>query len=373
MSINNIILTTGGTGGHIFPAIAVAEEIRKRNPHAAILFLGSKYGIEADVVANAGFRFAGLPARGIMGKGLRGVVNALAMFRSVTSSLFLMRRLKPQAVLGFGGYAAFAETYAASLCHIPCAIHEQNAFPGLANKILGKRVDKVFVSMPGVTHFFPENKIIETGNPVREDIAHLATTYEERRQHKHNNPTKRLLVVGGSLGASAINTAMQHGMPKLLENTIEVWHQTGRQDYDSVRKAYREAGIEHVRVEAFITDMAQAYSWADIVLCRAGASTLAELTSVGLPSLLVPFPFAAQDHQRYNAQGMEKVGAAKILDQSLFAGDNVGHLLDTLYHMFDDAESLEAMSKAAYSIAKPFAAATIVDELATLITSAKRR
>lgn len=372
MTIENIILTTGGTGGHIFPALAVAEEIHKRNPKADILFLGSKYGVEADVVTKAGYRFAGLPARGIMGKGLRGVGNALAMFRSVTSSIFLMRRLNPQLVLGFGGYAAFAGTYAASLRHIPCAIHEQNAFPGLANKVLGKKVNKVFLSMPDAASFFPEDKIVETGNPVRADIAQMAATFEERRLKKTTRATRHLLVLGGSQGAGPINKGMAAIIHKLSEDTIEVWHQTGKNDYEAVRKAYRDAGVEHVRVEAFINDMAQAYDWADMVLCRSGASTLAELAAVGLPSLLVPLPHAAQDHQRHNARGMEKYRASKILEQSDFATDETV-LLTTICQLMHDEKALDLMGQAAYSLANPFAATTIVDELIKLLRQAKHR
>ena len=373
MTIENIILTTGGTGGHIFPAIAVAEEIRKRNPRAAILFLGSKYGIEADVVAKAGYRFAGLPAKGIMGKGLRGLSNGIAMFRSITSSVFIMRRLKPQLVLGFGGYASFAGTYAAALRNIPCAIHEQNAFPGLANKVLGKKVDKVFTSMPLAGSFFPEEKMIDTGNPVRGDIAHLAELYEERHGQKVQQNTKRLLILGGSQGATALNTAMVSMIQKLLENNVEIWHQTGKDDYELIRKAYREAGVEAVRVEAFITDMAQAYDWADLVLCRSGASTLAELAAAGLPSLLVPFPHAAQNHQHHNALGMEQQGAAKLLAQSAFEGEKWPVLFEMLLQLIGDKHALETMSQAAYTLAKPFAAATIVDELTKLLRQAKHR
>lgn len=372
MNISNIILTTGGTGGHIFPAIAVAEEIRKRNPRANILFLGSKYGVEADLLAKAGYRFAGLPVKGIMGKGIRSIGNCLAMFRSVTSAIFLMRRLKPQVVLGFGGYAAFASTYAAAFCGLPSAIHEQNAFPGMANKVLGKKVDKVFLSMPDTARFFPAHKIIDTGNPVRKDISHLAEIFEERRAEKAKQPTKRLLVLGGSQGATAINKGMTAIIQKLSENNVEVWHQTGKSDYEQVRAAYRDAGIEHIRVEAFITDMAQAYAWADLTVCRAGASTLAEVAAAGLPSVLVPFPHAAQDHQTHNAKGIAATGAALVMEQTLFAGDNAGKLFEAIINLYAEPDRLESMAQAANALAKPFAAACIVDELEKLVKNYKQ-
>ena len=369
MSISRIILTTGGTGGHIFPAVAVAEEIRRRNPSAMILFIGSRDGSEADIAANAGYDFAGLPVRGIMGKGLRGLCNLPRMLRSVTTSLFILGKVQPEVVIGFGGYAAFAATLAACLKGVPAAIHEQNSLPGMTNRTLGRFVDRVFLSMPDSRQCFPSKKTVSTGNPVRRTVVDLHESFEARlsvRRQAGKEAPRRLLIMGGSLGATALNNAAMTLIGDLANNNVEVWHQTGKNDYETVRKAYRDAGVSNARVDSFIADMHCAYEWADLALCRAGASSIAELTSVGLPAVLVPFPRAAQDHQRHNARYMEMGNAAVIMDQTSFAQGREQVLLSTVMEILNNPDKREAMARASYGLAQPYAAAAIVDNLETM-------
>ncbi|MDR2162268.1 MAG: undecaprenyldiphospho-muramoylpentapeptide beta-N-acetylglucosaminyltransferase [Desulfovibrio sp.] len=365
--MERVILTTGGTGGHIFPALAVAEEIRRRRPEAMILFMGGQYGPEGDIAAKAGLDFLGLPVRGILGRGGQGARAALGMIRGVRLALAAMRKFRPQLVVGFGGYAGFAGVLAARLYGRPAAIHEQNGFPGMSNRLLGKLAQRIFLSMPDAAGVFPAARSLMVGNPVRADIAALygragAAADQQRRP-------SRLLVMGGSQGARALNQGMLAAYPALMEAGIEIWHQTGQAEHEAVRAGYREAGAVRVRVEAFIADMARAYAWADLVLCRAGGSSIAELTVAGLPAVLVPFPLAAQDHQRHNARFLEGAGAGVVLEQERFAapGGDARALSGALLDILGDREKLARMAELSRAAAKPRAAADLVDGLEDLL------
>ena len=370
MGIERIILCTGGTGGHIFPAIAVAQEIRGRNPSAIVLFMGSADGVEADMVAKAGFDFVGLPVRGIIGKGMKGFTNALRMVAGILKARSIITKVQPQVVLGFGGFAAFAGTCAGGLAGRPTALHEQNSYPGLANRVLGKRVRKVFLSMPAAERHFPKEKCVHTGNPVRQNIGELYTTFAQRQKEK-NNTTRpmRLLVMGGSLGAAALNTVMGAVGAQFLDAGIEIVHQTGAAGYEAMRRTYRDLGMENIQVHAFMDDMGAAYQWADLVLCRAGASSLAELAVAGLPAVLVPFPHAAQDHQRKNALAAKEAGSAIVLDQNSISGTNTGHLATEVLSLLGDKSRLARMAEVAHAQAKPDATIAIVQELEAMATT----
>lgn len=411
--MERIILTTGGTGGHIFPALAVAEEIRKRRPGAMLLFMGGKYGQEADLAVKAGLDFVGLPVRGVMGRGLKGTGAALGMGRALFKALAVMRKVKPQIVVGFGGYAAFAGVLAGRIHGVPTAIHEQNAFPGVSNRLLGKLVDKIFLSVPDQAKVFDAQKSVLVGNPVRAGIAALYRDKQARLAAKNDSERKknrsyyggvdgpspfdiagraqpqpepeaerekvvnttvtrapRLLVVGGSLGARAINDAMIAVMNTLLEAGIEIRHQTGQADYERVRAAYRQIKAEGVRVEPFIEDMQKAYAWADLALGRAGASTLAEITAAALPCVLAPFPHAAQDHQRHNARWMQTEGAATVLEQKDFVRQPQ-NLAGALIELLFDPARLELMAVNSMRLARPNAAAELVDGLEALLLAGK--
>ena len=376
--MRRVILTTGGTGGHIFPALAVAEEITRRYPKARILFLGGQYGPEADLAARAGLEYVGLPVRGVMGRGLRALAAAGAMGLGVWRAVSVVRRFDPDIAVGFGGYAAFAGVLAARLCGRPAAIHEQNAIPGLTNRLLGHVVQRVFLSLPDTTGVFPARRCVPTGNPVRAAIVAAGATgaagAAEKGGVSRSAHSRRLLVMGGSLGARAINEAVVAALPTLRDAGVELWHQTGVADWERVRAGYKQAGISEARVEAFIDDVASAYTWADLVLCRAGATSVAELAVAGKPSVLVPFPFATHNHQLHNARHVADAGAALVVEQKDVAPGADGRpavapvsLDRVLVELLADRERLADMGRAARAMGRPQAAAAVVDGMEAIL------
>lgn len=373
--MRRVILTTGGTGGHIFPALAVAEEITRRYPKARILFLGGQYGPEADLAARAGLEYVGLPVRGVMGRGLRALAAAGAMGLGVWRAVSVVRRFDPDIAVGFGGYAAFAGVLAARLCGRPAAIHEQNAIPGLTNRLLGHVVQRVFLSLPDTAGVFPARRSVTTGNPVRAAIvaagAAAAVAVTEGGAAPRSVHSRRLLVMGGSLGARAINEAVVAALPALRDAGVELWHQTGTSDWERVRTGYKQAGISEARVEAFIDDVASAYTWADLVLCRAGATSVAELAVAGKPSVLVPFPFATHNHQLHNARHVADAGAALVVEQKDVTpgadGKPTVALDHVLVELLADRQRLADMSHAARAMGRPQAAAAVVDGMESIL------
>ncbi|WP_461208262.1 undecaprenyldiphospho-muramoylpentapeptide beta-N-acetylglucosaminyltransferase [Desulfocurvus sp. DL9XJH121] len=365
--MRRVVITTGGTGGHVFPALAVAEELRRRHPEADILFVGGCHGREREFAEAAGLRFLGLPVRGVMGRGLRAVGALWGLGRAVVRCWWLMLGFKPEVVLGFGGYAGFAPVLAASMRGIPCAVHEQNSYPGSANRLLGRWVDRVFLSFPDGHGFFDAARAEITGNPVRGALVDLGEASGETREGG-----KRLLILGGSLGARPLNKAVCAALGGLREAGFEMFHQTGEADLAEVRAAYEAEGWTgpDARVEAFIRDMAGAYAWADLVLCRAGATTVAELAVTGKPSVLVPYPLATHDHQTANARYLEKEGAAVILAQNLLGEVNLAKSLDTL---FTAPGRLTEMGRAARSLGRPRAAAVLADAVEALAEGKNRK
>jgi UDP-N-acetylglucosamine--N-acetylmuramyl-(pentapeptide) pyrophosphoryl-undecaprenol N-acetylglucosamine transferase len=353
--MNRVVLTTGGTGGHIFPALAVAEEIRSRHPDVRILFVGGSQGPEGRLAGEAGLEFAALPVRGVLGRGLRSVGALFLLGCSVVRALLLLSRFKPDVILGFGGYAGFAAVQAGSLMRIPTAIHEQNSVPGVCNRILAQRVDKVLVSFSGQRERFQGADVVHTGNPVRKAIRALR---EQRRA-----PGRNLLVLGGSQGAQAINEAVVEALPALKAQDVRIRHQTGPARFEEVRKAYARVYPE-AEVEPFIADMAAAYKEADLVLARAGATTIAELTVAGKPSVLVPFPYATHNHQFGNAKQLEEAGAAMTVVQSCLSEVRLGNMIGDLLSM---PEKLEEMAAASGRLGRPDAARHVVDQLEELL------
>jgi UDP-N-acetylglucosamine--N-acetylmuramyl-(pentapeptide) pyrophosphoryl-undecaprenol N-acetylglucosamine transferase len=352
--MRRVMLTTGGTGGHIFPALAVAATLRERHPGVEILFVGGE-GPEGRLAREAGLDFAGLPVRGVLGRGLKAVPALARMAASLFSALALVRDFKPQVVAGFGGYAGFCPVLAAWMLRVPTAVHEQNSVPGVTNRILARLAARALVSYPDDSRAFPSGKVLITGNPVRPEIAAQAQTKSSRVV------PSRILVLGGSQGAKAVNRVVVTAWPRLAGAGFELWHQTGSSDYESVSHLYR--GMDNVRVEPFIAGMAAAYDWADLVIGRAGASTLAELAVMGLPSVLVPFPHATHDHQSVNASYLSRAGAAVVVTEKDL---NAQRLAETVLGLMGDADKLTAMGRAALSQGKPDAAGLIADELLRL-------
>lgn len=350
--MERLLLTTGGTGGHIFPALAVAEALRRECPRARILFVGSDYGPEVRLAAAAGLEFEGLPARGFVGRGFRAAAAAGRMVAAFGRALGVLRRFRPQVVAGFGGYAAFAPMLAGRCLGVPCVLHEQNAVAGASNRLLGRLARRICLSLPQTAGFPPERCVL-TGNPVRAAVAAVG-------EMPRDFSGRRLLIMGGSLGAHALNEHVAAHLARLRAAGVEIRHQTGKADEAAVRAAYAAAGYDPACVSAFIDDMAAAYAWADLALCRAGATSVAELCAAGVPSVLVPFPFAAHDHQTRNAEALRDAGAALLVPQSAMSeADIVGVTLSLL----NDPGRRAAMSAAARRNARPDAAARVLREI----------
>ena len=348
------MLTTGGTGGHIFPALAVASELRAMHPGVEVLFVGGE-GPEGALARRAGLEFRGLPVRGVLGRGVKALPALARMASSLALALGVVRKFRPQVAAGFGGYAGFCPVAAAWMLGVPTAVHEQNSVPGVTNRILCRIADKVLVTYPDESRLFPSRKVVVTGNPVRAEIAGLMGTEPSRVV------PSRVLVLGGSQGARAVNRVVVTAWPRLAEAGFELRHQTGAADYEAVANLYR--GRPEVSVEPFIEDMAEAFAWADLVISRAGASTLAELACAGLPSVLVPFPHATRDHQTVNANFHAREGAAVVVAESDLTA---GSLTDTMLTLMGDADRLSAMGRSARNLARPLAAREIAEELSRL-------
>jgi UDP-N-acetylglucosamine--N-acetylmuramyl-(pentapeptide) pyrophosphoryl-undecaprenol N-acetylglucosamine transferase len=355
--LKRVVITTGGTGGHIFPALAVAEKIRELSPECKIYFLGGESGPEAALARKVGLEFKGLPARGVLGRGIKSLATVFWLSQSLIKSFMFLRSFRPEVVIGFGGYAGFVPVLVARWLGVPTAIHEQNSLPGVTNRVLAKRVDRVFLTFPDEHGFFPEDKVVLSGNPVRPEIVSLVA--KDSLPHARG---KRLLVLGGSQGARAINQAVTDCLGQLKAQGIMIWHQTGKRDFEEVNKVYARKYPE-ARVEPFIEDMAEAYLFADLVLCRAGATTLAELCVAGKPAILIPFPYATHNHQMTNAKVLERAGAAMILVQSYLEEINLALVVEDLLCAPD---KLQKMARAARSLARADAAEIIVEELEKL-------
>ena len=356
-----VVITGGGTGGHLFPALAVHEALRARWPEASALFVGAAGGVEAAILARRGYSFRGLAASKVSGAGLRGRAQAaLRLPGTVLQAARLLREFRPRVVFGVGGYASVSTVLAARLTRIPCVIHEQNAFPGLANRALGRLASRVAVSFVGTEQFFPAGRVKLTGNPVRAEIrAGNAGAARERLGLAPGIFT--VLVFGGSQGAHRLNLALQEALPELRaeRDHLQFVHATGEGDLPVVRDAYARAGIR-ARVDAFFEEMATAYQAADFVICRAGAGTVFELAAVGKPALLVPFPYAANDHQRLNAEAAVRAGAAWILLDQYCDGRR---LVASVRAAIAKPAQLDEMGRRAREMARPDAAERIVDLL----------
>jgi UDP-N-acetylglucosamine--N-acetylmuramyl-(pentapeptide) pyrophosphoryl-undecaprenol N-acetylglucosamine transferase len=346
-----VIFAGGGTGGHLFPGLAVAREFQKRDSMTEILFVGTEQGIETRVLPQEGFRLETIPVRGLKGRGMRGLLDAAwgipaGLFRSLS----ILRKFRPDLIIGLGGYASGPFLLAGKLLGLRCTIMEQNLRPGFTNKFLGRFVHRVFTSYRESAAYFPNGKVLETGNPVR-----WRQLPEVKRSEKFV-----LLVFGGSAGAHRINVVVVDAMQRLtdLAAGVQVLHQTGHADFAAVKGTYDSLPFE-AEVLPFIDNMDAAYARADLVLCRAGATTVAELTAFGKAAILVPYPYAIYDHQRLNAQALQARGAAEmILDQQL-SGELLAGRLRALVL---DRGRVERMAAEARALGRPEAATRIVEE-----------
>lgn len=345
-----VMIMAGGTGGHILPALAVARLLRERG--IPVLWLGSRGGMEVRMAPEAGFEIATVEIGGVRGKGWGTRLAApWRLLKAVLQAMTIMRAHRPRLVLGFGGFVAGPGGLAARALGIPLVIHEQNAIAGLTNRVLARMANRVLAGYPGA---FAEGAEV-IGNPVRPDIADLPGPDE--RMAGRTGPI-RLLVVGGSLGARALNETVPQALALLAPSERpEVWHQAGGKMVDEAHAAYGRAGVA-ARVEPFIADMAAAYAWADLVLCRAGALTVAELAAAGVGSILVPFPHAVDDHQTHNAAVLADAGAAELIQQHELTA---GRLAERLRALGKDRARLVEMACRARAQARPDAAQRVLD------------
>ncbi|MBS0589712.1 MAG: undecaprenyldiphospho-muramoylpentapeptide beta-N-acetylglucosaminyltransferase [Proteobacteria bacterium] len=343
-----VLIMAGGTGGHIFPGIAVAKELRARA--VPVLWLGSEGGLETTLVPQAGIELKTIAISGVRGKGIANLFAApLKICRAVIAAWKLIGSARPRSVLSMGGYVAGPGGIAAWLRGVPLVVHEQNSIAGATNRILAKFARRRLCGFEGA---LPRSAWV--GNPVRAEIGALASPAE---RFATRAVSTNLLVLGGSQGARALNTLLPEALALLPASTRpNVRHQCGAKFADEARRAYAQAGVE-ASVEPFITDMAAAYAWADFVVCRAGALTIAELCAAGVGSLLVPFPFAVDDHQTRNAMTMVDHGAAILTSE---ATADAQHLSDSILAQHD-RKTLLKMAEAARALAKPRAASDIAD------------
>lgn len=356
-----VVIAGGGTGGHLYPGLAVAREILARDPAAVVTFAGTARGLESRVVPREGFALDTIRSAGLKGKSPAALARGIALLpASALDAWRVVSRRRPHVVVGVGGYSSGPVVLLAALRGVPTMVLEQNAMPGFANRRLARVVDEVALTYDTARPWFGDKAFV-SGNPVRPGF--LAPAAERAAGGR------RVLVFGGSQGAHAINVAMIDAAPRLAaaEPPIALVHQTGERDVDVVREAYRRAGLE-ARVEPYLDRMDEEMAAADVVVSRAGATTLAEVTAAGRPALLVPLPTATDDHQRRNAEALAGIGAADVIDQRDLTGPV---LVARLLGLLDDPARRQAMAARSRQAARPDAARVIVDHLQALV--ARRR
>ncbi len=360
-----LIISGGGTGGHIFPALAIANEFRDRYPNAEILFVGAQGKMEMTRVPEAGYKIIGLWISGLQRKltwsNLSFPFKLIASYFKAGS---IIRRFKPHAVIGTGGYASGPIMLASTKNNIPSMIQEQNSYAGLTNKQLGSRVQRVCVAYPGMENFFPKEKVMFTGNPVRKDIINLDSKKDKALDHFAFSRNERtLLVLGGSLGARTINESILSGIDKLIDAQVQVIWQTGKMYYESVRAQVHNKDLKKIRIYDFLKQMDLAYAASDVVISRAGALAISELCLAKRPSILVPSPNVAEDHQTKNAMSLVNESAAIMIKDVEAKESLVSESLKLLY----DENQCDKLKENISRLAKPHATEEIVNEIEKLI------
>ncbi len=354
-----VVIAAGGTGGHMYPAIAYAKEFQRQDPTGTIVFIGTGKSLEHTILQQEGFQTASIRIEGLIGRRLLDKIRSLLLLPgAVGQALGILRSHRPDLVIGTGGYFSPPVVVAAWLLRIPRILLEPNAMPGLANRLLGPLANKVLVAFEEAKKFFSSSTVSVIGTPIRKDF--ILTHQPELPQR-----FSRLLVFGGSQGARAINTAMLEalGESQLMRDELTIIHQTGEDDVSRVQQAYESLAVK-ATVHPFIFNMAEELRKADFVICRAGASTLAELTALGKAALLVPFAHATHNHQEKNARVLEKAGAAKVLIQSELGGTRLMHEVEAL---MKDISELQKMSANSWSLRTVNATETMVRECLELV------
>jgi len=366
----HIMLSGGGTGGHIFPAVAIADGLKKAFPEARFLFVGAIGRMEMEKVPQAGYPIEGLPISGIQRKLTWS--NVAFPFKLIYSTLkagSILRKFKPDVVIGTGGYASGPLLHAASKKNIPTLILEQNSYPGLTNKWLARTVDRICVAYPGMERYFPQSKIVVTGSPIRKEIMKSTGNKEVGCSYFGLNPAlPTLLIIGGSQGAVKINMAITAALPMLVENGIQVLWQTGKNGYQQAMEVTKKSSApEHVLIKEFIQRMDMAYACADLIVSRAGAIAIAEIVAVRKPAIYIPLPSAAEDHQTQNARTLVDKEAGILIPEV----QAIDHLTTEIINLMKDAGKRRLMSKNLAFFDHPDATEAIVQQVIKLIQGGK--
>lgn len=352
-----VLFAAGGTGGHIFPAIAVANEVLRRDETSEVLFVGTARGLETRIVPEAGFQLSLINSAGLKNVGFVGKLKGVSVLpKSFIEARQIIRQFRPHVVVGAGGYVSGPVLLMAAIMGVPTLVMDSNALPGFTNRQLARFVDKAALTFEASLPYFGKKGVV-TGNPVRKEFFEVPP--------KQRSEVAHLLIFGGSQGARAINNAMADALPHLaeLKDRLTITHQTGEADFEKIRELYGRSDYPMADVRPFIANMFEEFARADLVICRAGATTCAELAAAGKASIMIPLPTAADDHQRKNAEALEEGGAAKMLLQADLNGEKLAELIRTT---IDDAEKLSAMEAAAKAMGRADAAectADLIEEL----------
>lgn len=362
---HKFIISGGGTGGHIFPAVSIANALKKRLPDAEILFVGALGRMEMERVPAAGYAIEGLPVSGFNRSNLlRNVKVIVNLLKSLYLARKIIRKFKPDMAIGVGGYASAPTLRAASAFGVPTLIQEQNSYAGVTNKLLAKKASKICVAYEGMEKFFPKNKLVLTGNPVRQDLFATAANTNEAYAFFGFDPTKKtILIVGGSLGARTINNSIIGGLKKLAASNVQVIWQTGKFYFENAKEASAKFASPKLLVTDFVSRMDLAYSIADLVISRAGASSISELCLLGKPTILVPSPNVAEDHQTQNALALVRKDAAIMIKDI----DADKQLVEKALELVNNEVVLDELKQNILKLAQKDAAERIVDEVMKLI------
>ena len=357
----NILLSGGGTGGHIYPAIAIANELKERNPKANFLFVGASDRMEMEKVPQAGYKIIGLNISGLQRKlTAKNIAFPFKLLQSLIKANKIIKKFQPNIVIGTGGFASGPTLFMASKKNIPSVIQEQNSYPGITNKLLAKKAEKICVAYDGLDKYFPKEKIIKTGNPVRQDLLEISNKRNEAIAYFRLDKNKKtIVVIGGSLGARVVNQTIEKNLKSILKNDIQIIWQTGKLYFEDYKK-YDE--IMGVQTHEFIQKMDFLYAAADVIISRAGAGSISELCIVGKPVIFIPSPNVAEDHQTKNALSVTKNDAAIMIKES-----ELEKFENTLLNLIKDEEKQKILSRNIIKMALPDATKNIVAEVEKLL------
>ncbi|WKK65389.1 undecaprenyldiphospho-muramoylpentapeptide beta-N-acetylglucosaminyltransferase [Lutimonas zeaxanthinifaciens] len=353
----NIMLSGGGTGGHIYPAIAIANELKERYPESNFLFVGAKGRMEMEKVPQSGYEIKGLNITGIQRSlSLKNLTFPFKLLSSLINAKKIIKNFKPNVVIGTGGFASGPTLFMANRKNIPSLIQEQNSYPGITNRLLAKKVQKICVAYDGLDQYFPKEKLIKTGNPVRQDLLEIDKKKKEAIAHFNLDPGKMTIaVLGGSLGARAINKALEKHIQAILKNDVQVIWQSGKLYYDEYKQFSQMDGVQ---VWEYVQKMDLLYAAADLLISRAGAGSISELCIVGKPVILIPSPNVAEDHQTQNAKAITDKNAGILLEEK-----NIDTLPEVISLLVEDTDQRGVLSKNIKELALPNATKRIADEV----------